>query len=205
MCLLMPTYTDLWNGVNHIIVFSTPNTITLKKVFVWMGKNPYSFCILLELTMQRSLKKSFTALSRSLKRVKEKCFRSKPWKVQSTYSNCCLVLSVLLDWHLPLTSHYLCPSPPPLPRFLLQTSHTNLHLLLSLSFLASLPSLHNSPFLSSSLSSSSHQVFRHCVSLVLPLQCPGCSPAPSPSNGFPMLRPSYLWRGYVSSLGSITL
>lgn len=56
------------------------------------------------------------------------------------------------------------------------------------------------PFLSSS-----HKLFRHCVSLVLPLQCPGCITAPSPSNGFPMLRPSYLSRGHVSSLGSITL
>lgn len=48
------------------------------------------------------------------------------------------------------------------------------------------------PSLSSFLSSSPHLINsrRHCVSLVLPLQCRGCITAPSPSNAFPMLRPS---------------
>lgn len=107
----------------------------------------------------------------------------------------------------------LCPSSH-LSSRLLQTLRKQLPLLFPLlsllSFLSSPQSLHHSasPLLPLSFFlflSSSHKVFRHCVSLVLPLQCPGCITAPSPSNGFPMLRPSYVSRGHVSSLGSITL
>lgn len=81
-------------------------------MFEWKKKS-LSFCAFLSSwSQQRSDPcETFTILTTSLRSVKDKFLRSKPRKVLSTYSNCCLVLSVLLAWHLPLTSHHLCVLP----------------------------------------------------------------------------------------------
>lgn len=148
-------------------------------------------------------------LTSVLKSVKEKCLRSKLWNVLTTYSSCCLVLSASqLTSFSDLTSS-LCPLYPfshvlqSLHKNSLRVSFNSISTWLPLTVSSSLPP--SQAFSLPSFFSSSHQLLRHSVSMVLPLQSPGCIATPSPSNGFPMLRPSYLSRGHVSCLGTITL
>lgn len=101
-------------------------------------------------------------------------------------------------WHLLLTSHHV--SAPLL--FISFFLYTFCRLCIFFAFLLWLSHL---PLSLLPSSPPSHQLLRHCVSLVLPLHWPGCITTPSPSNGFPMLRPSYLSCGHVSLLGSIAL
>lgn len=116
------------------------------------------------------------------KRSEGKCLRGKSWQGH------CVLLDCSFLWpHIVFMS------------FLLLKVHketfTGIAMTFSTSFSLIYP-LHKSST-SSCFLPSAHQLLRHHVSLLLPLQCPGCITAPSPSNGFPMLRPTCMPRGHV--------
>lgn len=73
-------------------------------------------------------------------KILKKCKEELRNKLLSTYSNCCLVLSVLLTWHLPLASRHHCVLLPVLPSFLSPSADLMLFFLLSLFFFLSVSS-----------------------------------------------------------------
>lgn len=158
----------------------------MKLAVQWASRNLHRF--------DRRWKKCEREMWRSWRRNAQEASPDKrcPLKATAVWCYLCFPLTSSAD----LTSR-LCPSSVHLFLFLqiLQTLH---FLCLPL---MTIPS----PSFSPSILPPSHQLLRHCVSLVLPLHWPGCITTPSPSNGFPMLRPSYLSCGHVSLLGSIAL
>lgn len=84
----------IWFGINNTLIYTS-----------CLSDWKISFCLFLQAKVNSTM-----ILANQHDNILKKCegeLWSEPWKALSTYSNCCLVSSVLLGWSFLLTLHHV--------------------------------------------------------------------------------------------------